>query len=150
MGFILLICCLISYRVPILMGIIILFQSLIAGWYFRYRLFDIWLLFMLILVFSGGVMVILMYICSVAINEIINPNTTLSLFVIPPLRLNLLIIKHRINKDFGVMYQKDIIWLYDTLYFVMVVWFICILLFGLFVVVNVVYSFSGRLQRLYE
>nr|YP_010586274.1 NADH dehydrogenase subunit 6 [Ceratopsyche fukienensis]UZZ44036.1 NADH dehydrogenase subunit 6 [Ceratopsyche fukienensis] len=67
---------------PLNMGLLILFQTLIICLMMNFYLSYYWLSYILYLIMLGGILILFMYMCSIASNKIIQFNTNLFMFMI--------------------------------------------------------------------
>nr|YP_010554695.1 NADH dehydrogenase subunit 6 [Hydropsyche simulata]UYO79328.1 NADH dehydrogenase subunit 6 [Hydropsyche simulata] len=67
---------------PLNMGLLILSQTLIICFLMNFYLNYYWLSYILYLIMLGGILILFMYMCSIASNKIIQFNTNLFLYMI--------------------------------------------------------------------
>nr|QHD19775.1 NADH dehydrogenase subunit 6 [Rodolia quadrimaculata] len=151
---IILACLLIFMKHPIMIGLIILMQTISIGWLIGSMNLNFWFSYILILITIGGLLVLFIYMTSLASNEKFNKNWIffIPLFFIfsflnwnPPTYKNFLTLESQ-HSNFNFLLSK-----FFNLPNSKIIWFIiCYLLVTLIAVVNISKNKKNPLRQLYD
>lgn len=149
---------------PLAMGIILLLQTLAICAITALINFHVWFSYILFLIFLGGILVLFIYITSLASNEIFQFSFKIVAFffitvssgiflaiILDPLLLDFKIASSDIHKYIGNIYNNQMVLIgniYSTNTINTTLFIILYLLLTLIVVVKITYTFLGPLRML--
>ena len=136
-----------SISAPLIISLIIIFICLLIGWKTLILFRDLWCLIIFLIIFFGGILVLFVYISTLAHNEMILPNLN-RVFLLLPILLFLR------GLDFSISSNTETsttiaIFLFDKNFFILSISLISYLLLCLIVVSTISFFHFGALRKFY-
>nr|QEJ81989.1 NADH dehydrogenase subunit 6 [Tubuca paradussumieri] len=147
---------------PLAMGLVLLIQTLFISISLGLSSFSFWFSYILFLIFLGGMLVLFIYVASIASNEVFIPSASYLIFFILAafFSLTLLFIDPLMtpsssslpwsSSSISTSTPAIISWIYNTPSMNFTIFIICYLLLMLIIVVKIINLFKGPLRLMQE
>nr|YP_009509562.1 NADH dehydrogenase subunit 6 [Tubuca polita]AUN44979.1 NADH dehydrogenase subunit 6 [Tubuca polita] len=147
---------------PLAMGLILLIQTLLISISLGLSSFSFWFSYILFLIFLGGMLVLFIYVASLASNEAFVPSTlylvifmlttffSMMLLFIDPIMTSSSSSLPWSSFSTSTLNPSIIMWIYNTPSMNFTIFIICYLLLMLIIVVKIVNLFKGPLRLMQE
>nr|QIS62915.1 NADH dehydrogenase subunit 6 [Tubuca rosea] len=147
---------------PLAMGLVLLIQTLLISISLGLSSFSFWFSYILFLIFLGGMLVLFIYVASIASNEAFVPSSSYLLFFflatffsmmlmfLDPIMTSSSSSLPWSSFSFSASIPSVISWIYNTPSMNFTIFIICYLLLMLIIVVKIINLFKGPLRLMQE